>query len=75
MHTADINLITKTNIWDDTLLSKHAHARLQSWDIKLGTFLYSDCKSYSEFVIVRVVTRAFKPHSSKNKLTLSINYS
>ena len=43
------------------LSSNHAHARLQSLGIKLGTFLYSDCKIYSELVRVSVVTRVFEP--------------
>ena len=45
------------------LSSNHAHALLQSSDIKLGTFLYSDCKSYSELMRVSVVTRVFEPYS------------
>ena len=55
------------------LSSNHAHARLQSSE--LGTFLYSDCKSYLELVRVSVVTRVFEPYSSKNKSTFFINYS
>ena len=35
-----------TYIQNDTLSPNHAHARLQRWDIKFGTFLYSDLKNW-----------------------------
>ena len=47
--------------------SNHAHARLQSSDTKLETFLYSEYKSYSELGRVSVVIRVFEPYSSENK--------
>ena len=33
-------------------------------DIKLGTFLYSDCKSYSELVRVSAVNKVYEKASS-----------
>ena len=63
-----------TYIKYDTLSSNHAHTRLQSCAIKVGTLLCSVCKSYSELLRVSAMTRVFEPYSSKNKSTFFINH-
>ena len=55
-------------------MSNNAHARLHSWDIKFGTFLYNVCKSHSELMRVSAVNRVFEPYSSKNKSNVFIKY-